>query len=609
MSRADRLLSCALSFREAPTREAALPPSFETAAQAAEQMTAVLLHEAHEAMREALGDAPETPALHPVDLDTEAPGIVDDGRIRRPPRASLPRVAYGAASRAERQPPPAAFARDADAAESEARDLHKAQLRAARQSAKAGERREAAREARAAETAEERRARLDEAKRKREARKRETLEAEAAREATPEAEAAREPPAKRKPPRAPPAPSDDALVSVDLSSSSLLRGRPPARVAKEGQAHYFEHPLPHDRHLSAMAACRPHKCLLPALLGGAACEALQVIQGPPGTGKTRALVDLVPAGGRVLLCAPTNVGAANLYRRLVDAGHGAEAALALAPDRVPPGTAVLSNDPSRRLVCATVSARAGAALDRQAFETVLVDEAAMLMEAWTWTLLRAEVTQLVLAGDVRQLPALASESGRALRHERSLMERLAVDLGYANVRDLRAQNRMAPEVMALANALFYEWRLELGPHAPARGELVLVRADGAEEQIGTSRRNLAEADAVARCLEAELAEGGAAGEVVALAPYHAQCRALLARCGKRAAAVHTVDSFQGREADTVVLSVVRDGSAGLGFWEDARRAAVAFTRARTKLVLVCSHPERWPEDSALRRAAAMIEAA
>ena len=50
----------------------------------------------------------------------------------------------------------------------------------------------------------------------------------------------------------------------------------------------------------------------------------------------------------------------------------------------------------------------------------------------------------------------------------------------------------------------------------------------------------------------------------------------------------------------LVLCVVRDGSAGLGFWDDARRATVALTRARTRLVLVATRPEAWPADAPLR---------
>ena len=87
--------------------------------------------------------------------------------------------------------------------------------------------------------------------------------------------------------------------------------------------------------------------------------------------------------------------------------------------------------------------------------------------------------------------------------------------------------------------------------------------------------------------------------MVVITPYAAQVQLLLSR--KAGVEVHTVDSFQGREADVVVLSVVRDGSGGPGFWQDARRWTVALTRARRKLVVVATGVDRWPDDSPLRR--------
>ena len=51
----------------------------------------------------------------------------------------------------------------------------------------------------------------------------------------------------------------------------------------------------------------------------------------------------------------------------------------------------------------------------------------------------------------------------------------------------------------------------------------------------------------------------------------------------------------------VVLSVVRDGTRGMGFWEEEARAVVALTRARRRLVVVATRPDRWPADAPLAR--------
>ena len=61
--------------------------------------------------------------------------------------------------------------------------------------------------------------------------------------------------------------------------------------------------------------------------------------------------------------------------------------------------------------------------------------------------------------------------------------------------------------------------------------------------------------------------------------------------------VDTIDAFQGREKDVVLVSLVRsNGDQALGFLEDLRRMNVALTRARRHLFVVgdsatlCSHP-------------------
>ena len=52
--------------------------------------------------------------------------------------------------------------------------------------------------------------------------------------------------------------------------------------------------------------------------------------------------------------------------------------------------------------------------------------------------------------------------------------------------------------------------------------------------------------------------------------------------------IYTVDKFQGREADVVFLSLIKNGKVPLGFMDSPNRLNVALTRARFQRVLVGS---------------------
>jgi superfamily I DNA and/or RNA helicase len=76
-------------------------------------------------------------------------------------------------------------------------------------------------------------------------------------------------------------------------------------------------------------------------------------------------------------------------------------------------------------------------------------------------------------------------------------------------------------------------------------------------------------------------------EVGVITFYSAQ-RALLRSClFQEDLEVSTVDGFQGREKDYIVISTVRANSDGdVGFLADYRRLNVALTRARKGLIVI-----------------------
>lgn len=53
-------------------------------------------------------------------------------------------------------------------------------------------------------------------------------------------------------------------------------------------------------------------------------------------------------------------------------------------------------------------------------------------------------------------------------------------------------------------------------------------------------------------------------------------------------AVNSVDSFQGRQQEVVILSMTRGGPRGIGFASRKPRLNVAVTRAKKLLIIVCN---------------------
>ena len=121
-------------------------------------------------------------------------------------------------------------------------------------------------------------------------------------------------------------------------------------------------------------------------------------------------------------------------------------------------------------------------------------------------------------------------------------------------------------------------------------QLIDTAGAGYDEELepdGESRRNPDEADVVVRKVRALLAAGLSSREIAVIAPYAAQVRLLREKLPIGGLEIDTVDGFQGREKEAVVISLVRSNEKGeIGFLADTRRMNVALTRARRKLIVI-----------------------
>ena len=86
----------------------------------------------------------------------------------------------------------------------------------------------------------------------------------------------------------------------------------------------------------------------------------------------------------------------------------------------------------------------------------------------------------------------------------------------------------------------------------------------------------------------ELMDAGVkADQIAIIAPYAAQVRLLRNRMELRELEIDTVDGFQGREKEVILITLTRSNDRGeIGFLADTRRTNVALTRAKRKLIVI-----------------------
>ena len=274
-----------------------------------------------------------------------------------------------------------------------------------------------------------------------------------------------------------------------------------------------------------------------------------------------------------------------------------------------------------QVICATCVGAGDLLLDSRRFPLVLLDEATQATEPASLIPLTKGARHVVLVGDHRQLPpTVISRTAEAGGLNRSLFERM-IDLGVPATL-LETQYRMHPVIREWPSERFYDGRLEDGIDAADRpapagfiwpnwdAPVAYVPVEGEEDASGdgASKENRAEAALAVHIVDMLLAGGDITPvDIGVVTPYSGQVRLLndlFEAAGGReeheryhGLEIKTVDGYQGREKDVIVLSAVRANAAGeLGFLTDGRRLNVAITRARRGLILL-GHPRTLRNDS------------
>ena len=117
-----------------------------------------------------------------------------------------------------------------------------------------------------------------------------------------------------------------------------------------------------------------------------------------------------------------------------------------------------------------------------------------------------------------------------------------------------------------------------------------AQVPGVETRVGHLVRNDVEAKLVVRLVE-ELSSAGLSDDAIGIiSPYRVQLKVIRQQMGGRfeRVEVNTIDKYQGRDKECIILSLVRSNSSGAigSLLKDWRRVNVSVTRAKHKLLIV-----------------------
>lgn len=201
----------------------------------------------------------------------------------------------------------------------------------------------------------------------------------------------------------------------------------------------------------------------------------------------------------------------------------------------------------------------------------------------------------VMAGDHRQLPPtiLSREAAREGLRE-TLFERLA-ERHDDSVSPLEVQYRMHEDIMDFSSERFYDGVLTadtsvrdhtladlgvtgqalpaehhdvLDPDAPlVFADTARIEASERSPEGSTSRENPAEADLLVSFARAYLDVGLAPEQIAIVSPYGDQVDRIRGAIDVDGLEIDTVDGFQGREKEVVLVSLVRSNATSeVGSW-------------------------------------------
>jgi len=261
------------------------------------------------------------------------------------------------------------------------------------------------------------------------------------------------------------------------------------------------------------------------------------------------------------------------------------------------------------VLCATNSTVGSEILKSAKFDFAVIDEATQSTEPSSLISV-LKTKRFVMAGDHKQLPPTILNEEAARRNlSRSLFERLLEMHGEKIRVMLDVQYRMNDSIAEFPSKEFYDGKLradesvkkhnlfDILPESKIANEdakpFLFIDTSGSEmfkertRRGSTSKENAGEAKLVEEIAARLLSMGVKPEEIAIISPYDDQVALIKKELRVEGLEIKTVDGFQGREKEVVIVSFVRSNkSREIGFLRDLRRLNVSITRAKRKLVLI-----------------------
>ena len=257
-----------------------------------------------------------------------------------------------------------------------------------------------------------------------------------------------------------------------------------------------------------------------------------------------------------------------------------------------------------QIVLSTLNSCASKYLHSKTFDVVIIDEVTQALEAECW-LAVSKATKVIMAGDPKQLPPTVL-SKKAKELEITLFDRLKPI--YPS-RLLTIQYRMNSQIMDWSSQEMYEGKLIAHETVKSRLLCDLEPVRQTDETIipllfidtqgsGTiesasddedSKFNEGESELVVKYFKSLIEAGVSSKDIAIITPYNAQVSLLRSKLKTdfEDLEIGSVDGFQGREKECVIISFVRSNDEKqIGFLKESRRTNVAITRAKRHCCLI-----------------------